>query len=194
MDLKSNEDFLAWTTTRGIALDARYGPPQCLVYLREDAPRRFWECPKGRRELTRFVQHVLAGLDPWEICCLWPRGGRWRDPRPARNRTAEIRSRVTYGLPVPDRFEGAVEFVPHEVEQLGAWVLRMIREGCCVRDDLFIVPDHGRQLINTDHHGVVHVACQETARLLQFIEHMTLGGYELPQDLPDATFKRPSWM
>jgi hypothetical protein len=70
----------------------------------------------------------------------------------------------------------------------------MIREGCCVRDDLFIVPDHGRQLINTDHHGVVHVACQETARLLQFIEHMTLGGYELPQDLPDATFKRPSWM
>jgi hypothetical protein len=30
--------------------------------------------------------------------------------------------------------------------------------------------------------------------LQRFIDHMARAGYRLPDDIPDATFKRPHWM
>lgn len=91
----STDAFLAWAGLRGVILDTRYGPPQCLVYAGDAGESRFWAC---------------------------------------------------------------------------------------------------RQLLQTDHHGVVYVACTETARLTRFIRHMAHGGYPLPTEPPDATFKRPEWM
>jgi hypothetical protein len=66
--------------------------------------------------------------------------------------------------------------------------------GWCAEDDLFFVPDHGQQLLRTDHHDVVHVQCSSEERIQELVEYMAQQGYELPAGLPDETFKRPDWM
>jgi hypothetical protein len=40
----------------------------------------------------------------------------------------------------------------------------------------------------------MHVECDEEGRIREFVRHMSGSGYELPTDLPDATFRRPAWM
>ena len=65
--------------------------------------------------------------------------------------------------------------------------------GWSVPDDLFVVPDHGRQLLQTDHHDVVHVDFAEEGMVEPFVRH-TAEEYPLPTEPPDWTFKRPDWM
>lgn len=69
-----------------------------------------------------------------------------------------------------------------------------VMSGWSVQDDLFIVPNDGRHLLHTDHHGVVHASCLDGASMERLIEHMASGGYNLPAEVLDGTFKRPSWM
>lgn len=66
--------------------------------------------------------------------------------------------------------------------------------GWYTADDLHFVPNHGRQLLQTDHHNVIHVVCESEKRVQQLVAHMNAAGYELPRELPDETFKRPTWM
>jgi hypothetical protein len=66
--------------------------------------------------------------------------------------------------------------------------------GGCVVDDLFFIPDHGRQLIQTDHHQVIHAECASAERAEQLVRHMAEEGYDLPTKPPDGTFRRPTWM
>lgn len=66
--------------------------------------------------------------------------------------------------------------------------------GWCVDDDLFFVPDHGQQLLQTDHHDVIHVEWASEERVQRLVAHMADAGYELPRDVPDWTFKCPEWM
>jgi hypothetical protein len=76
-------------------------------------------------------------------------------------------------------------------------VKRLVRragDGGWTHDDLFVVPDHGQQFLGLDHHHVVHVQCASEPELQRFIDHMARAGYRLPDEIPDATFKRPHWM
>jgi hypothetical protein len=66
--------------------------------------------------------------------------------------------------------------------------------GWCSDDDLFFIPDHGRQVIQTDHHDVIHVECADEGRVLEFVSHLESAGYLLPVEPPDATFLWPRWM
>jgi hypothetical protein len=66
--------------------------------------------------------------------------------------------------------------------------------GWCEDDDVFFIPEHGQQLLKTDHHDVIHVECASEARILNLVAHMAEAGYELPCEPPDWTFKRPAWL
>ncbi len=66
--------------------------------------------------------------------------------------------------------------------------------GWCVDDDLFFIPDHARQLLQTDHHDVIHADRGSEARVRGLVAHMAEEGYELPAKPPDWMFKRPAWM
>lgn len=194
MALLSAKKFLAWAQAKGIAPDARYEEPRCLAYTSHEGDSRFWVVPEGRGEQPRFIEHLLLGLDPWSACYLWPRGGRWPNREMPHSRLDEVRHTVHFGSQVPDGFEGAVMFERQEFQQLSNVVLRHIQVGWCVDDDLFAVPDHGQELLQTDHHGVVHVTSTAESRLQALVLRMTNGGYLLPTQLSDATFNRPDWM
>jgi hypothetical protein len=57
--------------------------------------------------------------------------------------------------------------------------------------DLYIIPDHGRQIVKTDPHNVAHVYFREQATTDKFTKIMFANGFDLPEDMPDATFKQP---
>ena len=62
-------------------------------------------------------------------------------------------------------------------------------------DDLYFIPDHGQQIVQSDHHDVIHVECVDQNRMELLIQHLkTNGKYELPEEPPDWTFKWPAWM
>jgi hypothetical protein len=101
---------------------------------------------------------------------------------------------VLRGAGIPDEWAGAIRFQHNELNTIIAVLFVSVAFGRCVEDDLYFLPDHGRQIIQTDHHDVAHVECAEPLRVEQFVTHMAQAGYASPTDLPDWTFKRPGWM
>jgi hypothetical protein len=101
---------------------------------------------------------------------------------------------VLRGAGIPDGWTGAIGFEREEESLLIAVVFVHLLFGWCVDDDLYFVPNHGRQVLQTDHHGVIHARCRSEARVLELVAHMKEQGYELPTEPPDATFRWPAWM
>jgi hypothetical protein len=101
---------------------------------------------------------------------------------------------VLQGARIPDAWAGAVQFDRDDEDALLAVLFAYLAFGWCVDDDLFFIPDHGRQLLQTDHHDVIHVECGSEERVQTLVGHMAKAGYELPSEPPDWTFKRPNWM
>jgi hypothetical protein len=66
--------------------------------------------------------------------------------------------------------------------------------GWSVGEDLYIVPDHARYIVQTDHHNVIHVSCRSSADVDGWVRQMEERGFALPEEVPDSTFKRPDWM
>ena len=186
--------FLSWSASRGVTPDGRYNPPRCLVFQHDRSESRFWERPPRPGDSRAFFGHLLAGLEPWRVCYLWPRGGRWSNPHPARNRLEEDRDLGLYGVSVRDGFRGALACRAGQAEHLLDLIEDRSRSALCVYDDLFVLPDHATQILYWDHHEVVHVECADAAEMERFVLHMSRGGYALPEALPDETFKRPGWM
>jgi hypothetical protein len=87
-----------------------------------------------------------------------------------------------------------VEFDRSEFDSLCTLIFLTTIFGHSVSDDLYVVPDHARQITRTDHHDVIHVYCRDAADVNRCISQMEKSNYKLPGELPDATFKRPKWM
>ena len=66
--------------------------------------------------------------------------------------------------------------------------------GWSVGEDLYVVPDYARGILQTDHHNVVHVEFRDIKDLSRSVKMMEARGFPLPEDLPDETFKRPEWL
>jgi hypothetical protein len=66
--------------------------------------------------------------------------------------------------------------------------------GWSVGEVLYVVPDHAQQLIQTDHHDAVHVSFRTAGEVKRWVDSMAEEGFDLPDELPDETFKRPTWM
>jgi len=194
MQLISTEQFIEQAAKNGIILDPIYSAPKCLVYAKDATESRWWNIPKAGDELLRFFSHLLQSTEAWSSCYLWRRGGSWPNFHPPHNLLDEICIKVKVGQSIPDDYCGAVNYVFDEREHLLGQVTMHVKTGWCVQDDLFIIPDHGRFLIHTDHHGVVHVTTVEQAGMMQLIERMAVGGHNLPEEPLDWTFKRPAWM
>src|SRR4051812_40587387 len=110
MELIRTEQFFQWLRTTEVAPDGRYDPPSCLVYVPYRPYHRFWEVPAQGTEVPFFVSHLLAGLDPWRECYVWPRDGRWPAPDKDDHFSEQVRGVILSGAGIPAGFEGAVKF------------------------------------------------------------------------------------
>jgi hypothetical protein len=66
--------------------------------------------------------------------------------------------------------------------------------GWSVGEDLYVVPDNARYVLQTDHHNVVHVDFKDARDVDPWVAEMAKPGFHLPEELPDETFKQPDWM
>jgi hypothetical protein len=104
-----------------------------------------------------------------------------------------VRIGILEGIGVQFGVDRAIQFHAGD-HQLLTLAFAQAVFGSGVTDDLFIVPDHGSQMLQVDHHDVVHVDFADPARVPSFVEHMRQEKYQLPTALPDSTFKPPDWM
>ena len=194
MQAMHGEEFLRWAAAAGVGFDPRYPESRCLSLLPPTDHTRFWALPPDPAAWPHFAASLLEGLAPWSSGFLWPRSGGWPSADRSRSYNDSVRRVVLRGAGVPDAWAGAVQFDRGEEDAVVAILFTALAFGWCVDDDLFFVPDHGRQILQTDHHDVIHVQCASEEGIRQLVGHMSVAGYELPNEPPDGTFKRPAWM
>jgi len=188
MQTVPGEAFLQRAADVGIGFDSRYPDSGSLSILPPCDHARFWVLPTDLATLPHFITSLLHGLDEWSSGCLWPRCGIWRADND------DERDALLPSLGIPDNLAGAVRFANDEEDAVITILNAFLAFGWCGTDDLYFIPDHGRQLMHTDHHDVIHVECASEERVMKLVARMTEAGYKLPTELPDATFRRPAWM
>ena len=137
---------------------------------------------------------ILDSLDPLAAGYLWPRSGRWPATAECLTRNERVRQVTLRGAGVPDGWAGAIRSDCDEADVAVAVLCAFLTYGWHSPDDVWFVPDHGRQVVQTDHHDVIHAECRDEGRVSALVERMEQAGYPLPSEPPDATFKWPAWM
>lgn len=185
--------FWHWAAKTDIGVDPKYPNSGCLSLLPQQHGR-FWIWPTDPACWPHFLDSLVARLDEWKSGYLWPRPGRW--PAMTGNSSTDegVRDVMLRGAGIPLGWAGAVRVASEQKYELVTVLYAFLAFGGCTDDDVFFVPDHGRQLLQTDHHDVVHLKCRTENRVLEVVAGMKEAGYELPTVPPDETFIRPSWM
>lgn len=194
MELIPSDRFLTWAKSHEIAPDARYDEPRCLVYVPNRDIKRFWLKPERGTAWPRFLYAILGGVRKWSGGYFWPRGGQTRYGGNSGWPETALRRAAFKLIGIPDGFAGAVRFEQTEFGELQTLLFTYLAAASHVGDDVFVVPEHGDQMVWLDHHDVVHVSFREEDFVAPFVARMAKGGFQLPTALPDETFKRQSWM
>jgi hypothetical protein len=137
---------------------------------------------------------LLAGVNAWSCCWVWPRGGHWLSGTDRATPSDLVGGIIHRTLGIPNGWAGAAGFGADELDRLLAVAFVHMALGWHVSDDLFLVPDHGQQLLQIDHHRAMHVEFKVAEQMEEFIRHMREGNFLLPSVVPDETFKQPHWM
>jgi hypothetical protein len=118
----------------------------------------------------------------------------WVDDRDRPGAKHQVYAAIQQSVGVPLGERCALQFPVGEMNRLVTLMFARLVFGWSVPDDLFVIPDHGRQIVQTDHHDVAHVWFLDASDVGTIVQHMAGRNYSLPDELPDATFKRPAWM
>lgn len=133
-------------------------------------------------------------MGDWRSCYAWRHLGSWPDSVDYRRVNDIIELRILRGLGLPLGSADIVEFSHNELDTLVTLVFSTTIFGWSVGEDLYIVPDHARYILQTDHHEVIHVSFRTPEEIDRWVSVMEERGFPLPEDVPDETFARPAWM
>lgn len=194
MNTSRDSEFLAWAKSKGLGLDARYPGSAVLTFQPDPDLDRFWVVPR-EPECRPFFLHFLLGLlGEWKSCHVWRHLGVWRNDSDAADADVRVENQIFRGIGVPMDTANVLEFEQAEWDKLLVLLFTTSVFGWSVGDDVYVVPDHAQQIIKSDHHGVFHVSFRQPGDLERFVDRMHHKGYPLPTEVPDETFKIPSWM
>ena len=194
METLTEAAFLAWAGGAGLGLDPKYPHSAVLVFQPDPHQDRFWEVPAEPERRPYFILSLLELMGDWQECHVWRRLGGWPESADPRRINDVVEWHILKGLGLPLGTADVVTFARAEVDKLVTLMFSTSVFGWSVGDDLYIVPDHARYIVQTDHHNVIHVSCRTAADVDEVVSRMAARGFALPEDLPDATFKRPDWM
>lgn len=194
MKTRTEDSFLNWAKHKGLTLDNRYPNAAVLRFEECEGDDRFWEVPHEPERRPYFIATLLDLAEEWSSCFCWRHLGSWPEaPDPGR-----LNDRIEYtilkGIGLPLGTRRIAEFGRADLDDLITLVFSTTIFGWSVGEDLYLVPDHAGQIIQTDHHGVVHVSSRSSEDIARFVEGMKAHGFDLPQEVPDSTFKPPKWV
>jgi hypothetical protein len=194
MKTHREEDFLAWAERAGFHIDPRYPHSAVLAFNPDPEHDRFWLVPDAPERRPYFIASLLECMGDWHACYVWRHMGSWpRSAEPSRiNDVVEFR--ILEGLGLPIGTNAVVEFSRDEYDKLLTLLFSTTIFGWTVSEDLYVVPNHGRYLLQTDHHGVIHVSFRSEEDMNRCVIEMERREFPLPDEVPDPTFKQPRWM
>lgn len=194
MKILSEAEFLRWADGAGIEIDPRY-PQSAVLRFRSDlGEARFWCVPPEPERRSYFIASLLELTGDWHSCYAWRHLGSWPESADPRRVNDVVELCILKALRLPLGTSDVVEFTRAELDKLLTVILSTTIFGWSVREDLYVVPDHGTYILQTDHHDVIHVSFRGPEEIGRWISEMAARGFPLPDDLPDATFKWPPWM
>lgn len=195
----TTNEFLDWARERGVVPNFSYSHPDRDYYNLhiESAANlfRYWLIPyetdnnSNDEVRLHYVCAALIALGEWQTCGLLKRERGWnfetQEPWTAG---------VLNSLGVPSDYDGALFFDRSDFAALFGVALTLSAFGWCVSYDVFVVPDHGRQIIRFDHDlGIVGYFANEQA-CEAYTERLAAKEIYLPKE-PLASFLRwPEWM
>lgn len=188
------DEFLAWARRSGFEIDPRYPHSAVLTFRPASDHDRFWEVPIEPEVRPYFIASVLECFGDWQTCYVWRHLGRWPQSAAPDRINDVVEQRIVAGLGLPLGTNAVVEFQKSEYDTLVTLLFSTTIFGWSVGDDLYVVPDHARHLLQTDHHGVIHVSFRTEDSLERCVAEMERRGFPLPDEVPDPTFKQPRWM
>jgi hypothetical protein len=186
--------FLAWADASGLCLDPRYPESAVLVFRPDPHLDRFWEIPAEPERRPSFILSLLQLMGEWHECYVWRHLGSWPEFADPQRINDVVEWRILKGLGLPLGTADVVKFEKAELDTLVTLIFSTTVFGWSVGEDLYIVPDDARYIVQTDHHNVIHVSCRSSADVDQWVRQMEELGFALPEEVPDSTFKRPDWM
>jgi hypothetical protein len=194
MKTLAESDFLQWAAGMGLRLDPQYPDSAVLAFLDMSDEARFWTVPVEPQRRLDFVGSLLDLFGDWRVCYAWRHLGSWPAFADPRRINDVVEFQILKGLGLPLGTTEVVAFSREEVDKLVTLIFSTTIFGCTVAEDLYIVPDHARAMLQTDHHDVIHVVCRDGHDLQRWVERMKQNGFPLPESVPDSTFKVPSWL
>jgi hypothetical protein len=183
--------FLEQATAAGIGYDPRYPAAQSLVFLPPNEHSRFWARPKQPSRWPHFVTSLLNAAGARDAVLACPRRGTWPNLATARHPLDRTRALISTALGVPSGWSGAIAFDISDRDRLVAILVMQLFEPI---NDLYVLPSSGTGFLQFSHHDVVHVSCPTSEGIESAVSGMLAVRYELPDQLPDTTFKQPAWM
>ncbi|MBI3833295.1 MAG: hypothetical protein HY287_03080 [Planctomycetes bacterium] len=142
-----------------------------MEYLDGSCARGRWEYPGEPIGIPGFVHSALEAMEPWNEIRAYRRSDTWRctDEDELEGRICTLIFRAI-GIGPDDSV--AFLFSKSDLDALVMLVFATICFGWCVYDDLFLVPDHGQQILYFDHHDVVHVSFKDGEHYGRFLAKM----------------------
>jgi hypothetical protein len=148
---------------------------------------RFWKQPLEVHDQLTLLTAILDGLGSFGDCWLVKRIWTWSDPG--------IEGSDFYPtIGVPVGYDGGVELPREDRATLLLILLAQMGFPSNVAADLWLIPDHGRQVVFVDHEGAVFVVFADRAEIAGFVRRMEQAGFPLPTSPPDESFYWPHWM
>jgi hypothetical protein len=195
MRTTTEQAFLEWAAGKGLRLDPRY-PHSAVLGFRQESESRFWVVPEEPARRPHLIASLLELMGEWQLCHVWRHLGSWPDPATVDIRRVNemVECCILRGLGLPLGTADVVVFDRGDLAALTTLLFSTTVFGWSAGEDLYVVPDHGRHVLQTDHHDVIHVSFHDAGEIEHWVAEMARRGFELPEDVPDETFKRPSWM
>jgi hypothetical protein len=110
-------------------------------------------------------------MGDWHFCYVWRHLGR-RPQSAASSRINEVvELRILKGLGLPLGTADVVEIPREELDTLVVLMFTTTVFGWSVGEDLYVVPNNARYLLQTDHHDAVHVSFRDS----EDVEHLVRG-------------------
>ena len=192
MKLLTEIELKDWLKSRQLSWDEKYG---YIDFVGSASDGRFWCLPAHGRRIVYFLAIILDSLDPWQYLILCKQGATgWYEVGESTGVIEDVHDQILVSTGVPRDFQGAIRFEPSEKPLILTLLFNQLLFGWCVWDDVYVIPDHARQIVKTSHHDVVHVDFNDPSRIAAFAKRMSEEKFELPQEVPDGTFKIPHWM